>query len=752
MGLVENIKSFLGNKKNFKVEHYVKNASIYLEWNFKAEYFKIYQKIKDKWIEYCITYDCAARIDFCPVGISVFKICAYNTDEVLDESDEITVKINTLEINYAFDEEKVHMFWNKTGGTDGYKIYKKSGDALYTGYKETKKNEIYLYGLPQETEFKIKPFKNVEGEKVFKRAINKMSVVKGVLFTSTDKLFGLLAIPEKSNISLMWKPVKDADSYKIYKKSGENFDEIDCVKSNQVIIKHLPVGDVYLGVQAFKGDECIAHSYILRSDIQAMEVFSVNIDKKVYLYWNKVSNIDGYRIYKKNEKNEFVGFMNVTDEEVYLSNVKPGEKCEFKVKPFKMLNGQREFTKVNAKCKVDVYSTSEIKAVINEAYGNKIAVSWIFDGNVDGYEIFKGENKVLNIEDAFAHIALLDFSEDKFVIKGYKKAGNKILYTCKSQPVSILDKNNRLNMKPCKKYKVSVIIPSYNSEDYISRSISTVLGADLDELELIVVDDGSVDNTKGIIDWYCEKYPCYVKKIFKQNGGVADARNYGIAAAQGEFLAFMDNDDMIRPDGYSALYNAIKKTKSDIAIAPLYRIDSDQYTPRHVLKFKENTAHSIDDYLKLIYSDGYNNIGVWNKLYKTSLVQKHPFGLLAYEDVSWTPYILSWADKFCYIHKMCYEWDRKIRPETFSNVLSNRSAKEKFEERYQAFRFFLDNGNPKRKDCLYYIMAKRLFNQGGAAKYEGYYDAIRDMAPYLKNNKYLKEDTEYSKLLSPYIN
>ena len=48
-------------------------------------------------------------------------------------------------------------------------------------------------------------------------------------------------------------------------------------------------------------------------------------------------------------------------------------------------------------------------------------------------------------------------------------------------------------------------------------------------------------------------------------------------------------------------------------------------------------------------------------------------------------------------------------------------------------------------------MAKRLFNQGGAAKYEGYYDAIRDMAPYLKNNKYLKEDAEYSRLLAPYI-
>lgn len=124
MGLVENIKSLFGNKKNFKVEHNVKNASIYLEWNFKAEYFKIYHKIKDKWIEYCITYDCAARIDFCPVGISIFKVCAFNAGEMLVESGEISVKINTLEISYAQDDEKVHLFWNKTGGTDGYKIYK----------------------------------------------------------------------------------------------------------------------------------------------------------------------------------------------------------------------------------------------------------------------------------------------------------------------------------------------------------------------------------------------------------------------------------------------------------------------------------------------------------------------------------------------------------------------------------------------------------------------------------------------------
>lgn len=105
-----------------------------------------------------------------------------------------------------------------------------------------------------------------------------------------------------------------------------------------------------------------------------------------------------------------------------------------------MVDGEREFTRINAKCKAEVYNTSEIKAVINEAFGNKIAISWIFDGNVDGYEIFNGEKSILNIEDGFAHIALLDFCEDNFIVKGYKKVKNKILYTCESKAVSVLSK------------------------------------------------------------------------------------------------------------------------------------------------------------------------------------------------------------------------------------------------------------------------------------------------------------------------
>jgi len=309
----------------------------------------------------------------------------------------------------------------------------------------------------------------------------------------------------------------------------------------------------------------------------------------------------------------------------------------------------------------------------------------------------------------------------------------------------------RLSQPKPEKYKLSVVIPAYNSQDYIPRTIATVLGATLDSIELVIVDDGSKDNTREVLSWYAEKYPDYVKTIFKANGGVAHTRNVGIEFAHGEYIAFMDNDDMIRPNGFKQLYDAIVATGSDVAVAPLYRIDNDKYVVRHRLPFASGVAHDIEDYLRLIFSTGYNNIGVWNKIYKAQMVKDHPYGLLAYEDVSWTPYILSYADKFCYIPDVCYEWDRKIRPATFSNVLSNRSAEEKFKERFEAFEFFYLQGNQKRKECLAYLKAKRLFGQGTTAKYHKYFDAIKDMKNELINNKFLLADANASKKILPLL-
>lgn len=90
------------------------------------------------------------------------------------------------------------------------------------------------------------------------------------------------------------------------------------------------------------------------------------------------------------------------------------------------------------------------------------------------------------------------------------------------------------------------------------------------------------------------------------------------------------------------------------------------------------------------------------------MVKSHPLGLLKYEDVSWTPCILSYAKTFCILKTPFYEWDRKTRPETFGDVLAKQSEEDLFEHRKQAMMFFVENGNPEKKEMLKTIAKRRL--------------------------------------------
>ena len=94
--------------------------------------------------------------------------------------------------------------------------------------------------------------------------------------------------------------------------------------------------------------------------------------------------------------------------------------------------------------------------------------------------------------------------------------------------------------------KVSIIMPVYNSEKYLSKAVESVLAQDFQDFELIMVDDGSPDNSGAVCDSYAEK-DARVKVIHKKNGGICSARNAGIDAARGEYIGFCDNDDLYLP-------------------------------------------------------------------------------------------------------------------------------------------------------------------------------------------------------------
>lgn len=694
-----------------------------------------------------ITFDSQLKTDFLDVGQNIFILRSYLDGNLIWESNSFIVNNSTLELLYHFDANSVQLYWNKVIGADGYMLYAKSQDDIFTSIKEVQTNEAVLYGLNGSEELKVKPLKKENGKRVYEFGFATCKLGQK---SYLEKLRLFSAI-KKSSLSLYWENVTNADSYKIYRLTNGKYVLQDVVSECYFTENYLPVGFSYFKVEACIGEEVITSSQTIVCNIKEVEMFAVNVNYKVVLCWNKAPGVAGYRIFKRTQDGNFTGFVSTTESKYTVENVVPGEFCEFKVKPFIIENGNRLYGDLEAKCAVQTYKTPKIDLVVNEAYGGEVAVSWIFNGDVDGYVLLKNGVECLDIDDGLAHIAMVKYSADKFKIRGYKNVFGAKVFTCESDEASVADENNRANMEKPNDYKLSVVIPAYNAQKFISRCISSALASDLKEIEVIAVDDGSTDETKDILSWYENMYSQFFKKIFKENGGAAEARNYGIAESKGHYIAFIDSDDMIRPDAYSTMYDSLQKTGADIAIGRLYKVDNDKYYVRHTLPLPAYKAINPEEYLRLLFTQTYNNVAVWNKMYRTKLVQEHPIPLLSYEDVSWTPYILSWADSLCYVDKVCVEWDRKIRSFTLSNELSSRSVELKYQDRLKAVDFFYENGNPQHKEVLAYLKAKRLYNQGETAGYNGYFVSITNMSDLLRENRFLQADEEYSNKLRPYV-
>lgn len=163
--------------------------------------------------------------------------------------------------------------------------------------------------------------------------------------------------------------------------------------------------------------------------------------------------------------------------------------------------------------------------------------------------------------------------------------------------------------------KLSVIIPAFNEERYISRAIDSVFQQTQKNIELIVVDDGSIDNTAEIVKSYGAK----VKYYYQQNKGVAAARNFGIENSNGSFIAFLDADDYVLPKMYEKLLIEAQCTNSDIVLCNIY------FENRNGLRIKAfNYQECQLDLNKPKYLDkAFRIIGdsCCNKIYRRSLVQ-----------------------------------------------------------------------------------------------------------------------------------
>ena len=168
--------------------------------------------------------------------------------------------------------------------------------------------------------------------------------------------------------------------------------------------------------------------------------------------------------------------------------------------------------------------------------------------------------------------------------------------------------------------EISIIVPVYNVEKYLENCIESILNQTFKDFELILVDDGSTDNSGKICDIY-EKKDSRIKVIHKNNGGLSSARNTGLDIACGKYVGFVDSDDSIHPKMYEVLYNLIKKYKSDISCCN-YKRTYDIFSKEHkALNLKEVIEMSNIEAIEKLYDKdlGVRLVVAWNKLYHKRL-------------------------------------------------------------------------------------------------------------------------------------
>ncbi len=172
---------------------------------------------------------------------------------------------------------------------------------------------------------------------------------------------------------------------------------------------------------------------------------------------------------------------------------------------------------------------------------------------------------------------------------------------------------------------ISVIVPVYKAEQYLHCCVDSILSQTFEDFELILVDDGSPDNSGTICDEYAEKDK-RVRAFHQENKGQAAARNYGVSIANGEWICFVDSDDAIHPQMLACLYDAVKSTHALIAVCDVMR--ASECPAWKLLQDTEQTVHHSDNEETMLMWLTTGHQCYWipcAKLIHSSLLQQYPF-------------------------------------------------------------------------------------------------------------------------------
>lgn len=202
---------------------------------------------------------------------------------------------------------------------------------------------------------------------------------------------------------------------------------------------------------------------------------------------------------------------------------------------------------------------------------------------------------------------------------------------------------------------LSIVVPVYNVEKHLVQCIESVVAQGLADYEIILVDDGATDRSALLCDELQQRYPDIVKVLHQANGGLSVARNSGIEVAQGEYITFVDSDDVLSPDTLQPnLHYLVEHPEVDMLEYP---VEVHAGSPKaYCLRFPDETQ-TTDVFPDWVRRGGYDHCYAWNKIYRAHLWNevRFPAGEY-YEDIAVMPHIVKQCRAIHYSGRGCYRY------------------------------------------------------------------------------------------------
>ncbi len=290
-------------------------------------------------------------------------------------------------------------------------------------------------------------------------------------------------------------------------------------------------------------------------------------------------------------------------------------------------------------------------------------------------------------------------------------------------------------------YKVSVVVPVYKAEKYLTRCLDSLVNQTFTNIEILLIDDGSPDNSGVICDEYATKYPQLFKVFHNQNQGVSLTRQFGILHATGEYSIHVDPDDWVEPNMIEELYQKAKSDNSDMVIC-------DFYEEKKNTKYSKQQPDNLNSQSVLSEMLTHLHASCWNKLIRHSLYEKYnikfPKGFSCFEDLYVITSFLRHNIKISYIPKALYHYDRMINENSIVKKYTIKSYHEDI-QMFKTFSLHAETLGDAKMLCLNTISTYLIARAFNSLIFDGktFRENFHTFIPLLKENPRLKSKRKW---------